>query len=138
MFRTTSFATLAAAALLGAATMMPAGAEAQGSNLCQGRVFVDAVYQNGLGGNRYEYFFHLRNQTGQRVRADVSFHNFPHDVTLFSPTLPNIEMGPWATVAATRFGNGTNGNIGNQTVRVVYDAAASHGATVRVTNCRAM
>lgn len=133
MFRTTAFA----AALLGAAAMLPAGASAQGT-ACQGRVFVDAVYQNGVGGNRFEYFFHLRNQTGQRVRADVSFHNFPHDVTLFSPSLPNIEMGPWATVAATRFGNGTNGNIGNQTVRVVYDAAAGTGPTVRVTNCRAM
>ncbi|MBY0336695.1 MAG: hypothetical protein K2X11_08780 [Acetobacteraceae bacterium] len=132
MFRTPAL--LVAALLAGAGA---GSAQAQGTT-CQGRVFVDSVYQTGVGGDRFEYFFVLRNQTNQRVTADLAFSGFPSNVTLFSPSLPNVAMGPNATVSPnTRFGNGTNNNISAQTVRVVYDAAPPAGAAIRVTNCRA-
>lgn len=132
MFRNAAIA----AALLGAAAMLPQAAQAQGAGACQGRVFVDAVLQNGTGGNNYEYFFHIRNATGQAVTADVLLQNFPPDVTLFSATLPGIRMEPYATVSMVRFGRGTNGNISNATVRAAYDGAATSGPTIRARNCR--
>ncbi|MBY0336698.1 MAG: hypothetical protein K2X11_08795 [Acetobacteraceae bacterium] len=129
---------IAAAALLAAAATAggAAPAAAQGTQ-CQGRVFIDAVLQNGMGGNEFQYFFHIRNGTGSPMTADVQLQNFPGDVQLFSPTLVNIQMQPWATVAMVRFGRGTNGNITNQTVAVAYDAGGGGGPTVRVVNCRA-
>jgi carbohydrate-binding DOMON domain-containing protein len=131
----TRITALAAAGLL--ALALPGAASAQGTT-CQGRVFIDSVYQTGVGGDRFEYFFILRNQTNQRITADVALQNFPSNVTLFSPNLPNIAMGPNATVSPnTRFGNGTNSNISMQTVARAYDNGAATGPTIRVTNCRA-
>jgi hypothetical protein len=110
-------------------------AEAQ-TPTCRGRVFVDSVYQTGLGGNRYEYFVQLRNGTGSAVTAQLNFGGFGQTVTLFSPQLPGIALGPNAS-QTIRFGNGTNGNINAGTVTVAYDAPAGAGRpTVSVTNCR--
>jgi hypothetical protein len=132
MFRNAAIA----ATLLGAAAVLPAPAQAQGGAACQGRVFIDAVLQNGTGGNNYEYFFHIRNGTGSVVTADVQLQNFPSDVTLFSASLPGIRIEPHATISMVRFGRGTNGNISNATVRVAYDGAAASGPTIRAQNCR--
>jgi hypothetical protein len=131
-------ATIAAAAALAAGLSAPGPAAANApSNACQGRVFVDTVYQNGMGGNQFEYYFHLRNGTGQRLQADVAFSGFPHDVRLDAAERTGLRMDAYATLSRLKFGSGTNGNIGMQTVRVAYDGAASHGPTIRVRNCRA-
>ena len=118
------------------ALSLPGAAAAQAA-ICQGRVFVDSVYQTGLGGARFEYFFLLRNQTNSRITVNVRLQDFPSNVTLFSPTLPDIPLGPYA-ILNLRFGQGTNPNISAGTVRVVHDAMAAGGPTIRMTNCRAM
>ncbi|MBY0336696.1 MAG: hypothetical protein K2X11_08785 [Acetobacteraceae bacterium] len=132
----TRFATLAAAAALAAGFATPGTASAS-ANACNGRVFVDTVYQNGMGGNQFDYYFHLRNGTGQRLQADVTFSGFPHNARLDAAERRALRMDPYATLSRLKFGSGTNGNIGSQTVRVVYDGQASHGPTIRVRNCRA-
>ena len=120
------------------ATLAIAGtAQAQNATTCQGRVVVDTVYQTGRGGNNFEYFIHLRNATRTRITADVTFSGFPATVTLFSPSLPGIPIGPNATVSSLRFGSGTNGQINQGTVARAYDVPAGAGPTVRLTNCRA-
>ncbi|WP_431303903.1 hypothetical protein [Sediminicoccus sp. BL-A-41-H5] len=112
-------------------------AEAQGA-ACNGRVAIESVYQTGVGGERFEYFFVLRHTTTQRVTADVTFSGFPSNVTLFPPMLPNIPMSPNATVSPnTRFGDGTNNIISGHMVRIVHDSPPPAGPAVRVTNCRA-
>lgn len=109
--------------------------EARSPTACNGRVVIQAVYQTAAGGGRYEYRFAIRNATNQRVTADVGFSEFPPGVTLYSPVLSNIPVDP-RVASEIRFGRGTNSQVSNATVRIVYDGAASSGATVRVTNCR--
>lgn len=127
-------AILAVTLLVGAAA---APAQAQNANACQNRVFIDTIYQSGTGGNNFEYFLHLRNATRARLTVDVTFTGFPGNVTLFSPSLPGIPIGPNATISSLRFGRGSNGMISTGTVARTYDAAAGAGPTVRLTNCRA-
>ncbi len=119
-----------------AALLLPAAAMAQTPNQCQGRVFIDTVYQTGTGGNNFEYFVHIRNATRQAMTVDITLSGFPANVTLFSPSLPGIPLGPHATRSNLKFGRGTNGQISLGTVARVYDAPAGAGATVRLTNCR--
>jgi hypothetical protein len=122
------------AALMAAAPLQQA--DAQGQTSCAGRVVIDAIYQTQTGGNHYEYFFSLRNGTRGAVTVDVAITGFPAGVTLFSPSLPGIPLGGYATRSAVRFGRGTSGNIGNGTVTRAYDASPGSGPTVRLTNCR--
>ncbi len=122
-----------AAAILAGGGVGTAQAQA---NLCNGRVSVDAVYPAGVGNARYEYFVQVRNTTDGRLVVDVEFSGFPPAVTLFSRSLPNIPLGPWASSGGIRFGNGTDGMISTPRVQVVYDRAPGPGPTVRVTNCR--
>lgn len=109
-------------------------AEAQ-SATCRGRVFIDTVYQTGLGGNRYEYFVQLRNGTASAVTAQLNLGGFGPTVTLFSPQLAGIQLAPHAS-QTIRFGNGTNGQINNSTVTRTYDTMPSGTATVAANNCR--
>lgn len=140
MTRLTSAArTLARRALVAGLAFAPllavAPAEAQTAT-CRGRVFIDSVYQTGLGGNRYEYFVQIRNGTPAALTAQLNFAGFGPTVTLFSPQLSGIALGPNAS-QTIRFANGTNGNINMGTVGVTYDAPAGSGRpTVAVTNCR--
>ncbi|NKE43658.1 hypothetical protein HB662_02645 [Roseomonas frigidaquae] len=130
--------TLTALALGLALPLMPAAipqAEAQG-NVCRNRVFVDSVYQNGLGGNRYEYMVQVRNGTSAPVTLQLNFAGFGSTVTLFSPQLTGITL-PAHGNQTIRFGNGTNGNINMGNVTVVYDGPATAArASVAATNCR--
>jgi hypothetical protein len=131
--------TLARRALVAGLGCVPllavAPAEAQ-SPACRGRVFIDSVYQTGLGGGRYEYFVQIRNGTPALLTAQLNFAGFGPAVTLFSPQLSGIALGANAS-QTIKFGNGTNGNINMGTVTVTYDApAGSDRPTVAVTNCR--
>lgn len=123
----------ALAALLACAAVPAA---AQTGTQCQGRAVLDAVYQVGLAGGRYEYFLMLRNATAQRLVAEIAFSGFPANVQLFSASLPGVVLAPRAT-QSIRFGTGTNGNINLGTVQRVTDAAAASGATIRLRGCRA-
>lgn len=110
-------------------------AEAQG-NLCRNRVFIDTVYQDSLGGNRYEYFVQVRNGTNAPIRTNLNFAGFGPTVTLFSASLPDINLAAH-TNRTIRFGNGTNGNINSGTVALSYDTPAGGGRpTVTAVNCR--
>lgn len=101
---------------------------------CRNRVFIDSVYQNGLGGNRYEYLVQVRNGAGAPVSLQLNFAGFGNTVTLFSPQLSGISLMRYSR-QTIRFGNGTKGNMGN--VSVVHDGPAMAGrASVAVTNCR--
>jgi hypothetical protein len=124
-----------------AATVLAAGAatpvQAQTSTACQGRAVIDTIYQTGVGGNSYEYFFTIRNLTRVNLTVDVSITGFTTGVTLFSPSLPGIPLGRDAAHSALKFGRGTSGNISVGTVARAYDAAAGSGPTIRLTNCRA-
>lgn len=94
-------AILVASVLVGAAA---APAQAQNANACQGRVVIDTIYQTSTGGNNFEYFLHLRNATRTAVTVDVTFPSFPGNVTLFSPSLPGIPIGPYVTRSSLKFG----------------------------------
>ncbi len=130
--------TFTALALGLALPLLPAAipqAEAQ-SATCRNRVFVDSVYQNGLGGDRFEYMVQLRNGTANPVTLQLNFGGFGSTVTLFSPQLVGITL-PAHGSQTIRFGNGTNGNINMGNVSVVYDGPATAGrAAVAVSNCR--
>ena len=106
------------------------------STTCQGKAVIDTVYQTNTGSNRYEYYFNVRNATRTPLAIDVTFTGFPTNVTLFSPSLPGIPVGPFVTRAAIKFGRGTNATISPNTVARVYDTAAGTGPTVRLANCR--
>ncbi|MBU8541093.1 hypothetical protein [Falsiroseomonas tokyonensis] len=136
MSRVTLTAPSLAIALAAAFALLPATApQAQGA-ACRGRVHVDSVYQNGTGGNRYDYMVQIRNSTGGPLTLQLAFAGFGTNVTLFSPQLAGISLQPNAS-QTIRFGNGTNGNINLGSVAVVYDTAAAAGrATVAVTNCQ--
>ena len=123
-----------AALILALAAAGPA--QAQMMTTCQGRVFIDTVYQTGLGGGQFEYFINIRNATRGRLTFDVTLTGFPATVTLFSPSMPGIPVGANATISGMRIGRGTNAQIGVGTVARVYDAAPGSGPTVRLTNCR--
>ena len=126
---------VAAAGLVAIAWAAPVNAQV--INTCQERVLIDTIYQTGTGGNNFEYFIDLRNATNARITADVTFSGFHGTVTLFSPSLPGIPMGPNETKSSLRFGRGTNGQISTGTVARVYDTPAGAGPAVRLTNCRA-
>lgn len=132
--------TLTALALGLALPLLPATipqAEAQGAAqvVCRGSIFVDSVYQTGLGGNRYEYFVQVRNGTPMARGLQLNFGGFGDAVTLFSPQLTGISLPAFGS-QTIRFGNGTNGNINMGTVSVVYDGPATGGrATVAANNC---
>jgi len=125
-----------AMAALIAALAAAGSAQAQVTTLCQGRVFIDTVYQTSLGGNQFEYFIHVRNASRAPLTFDVTLTGFPGTVTLFSPSLPGIPVGANATISRMRIGRGTNAQIGVGTVARVYDVAPGSGPTVRLTNCR--
>ncbi len=109
-------------------------AEAQ-ANTCRGSIFVDSVYQTGLGGNRFEYFVQVRNGTPTATTLQLNFGGFGDAVTLFSPQLVGITLPPHGS-QTIRFGNGTNGNIHMGNVTIAYDAPATGGrATVSASNC---
>lgn len=123
-----------AAAILAASAIAPV--QAQTPNTCQGRAVIDTIYQSGVGGNNYEYYFNVRNATRGSLTVDVTITGFPDTVALFSPSLPGIPLGSYASRSALKFGRGTNGNISVGTVARVYDAGAGAGPTIRLTNCR--
>lgn len=127
--------------MMAAAALLMAGlagqAQAQATNTCQGRAVIDTVYQTGVGGNNFEYFIHIRNATNRAITVDVTFTGFPNTVTLFSPSLPGIPIGANTTRSSLKFGRGTWGQVSTGTVARAYDANASTGPTVRLTNCRA-
>lgn len=129
--------TIAAAALFALAAAAPGSAQAQPASTCQGRAVIDTIYQTGLGGNNYEYFFNVRNATRGSLTVDIAITGFPAGVTIFSPSLPGIPLGGYATRSAIKFGRGTVGTINVGTVARVYDAPAGAGPTIRLTNCRA-
>ena len=126
--------TIIAVALLAVAA--PFGQAHAQTNACMHRVVIDTIYQTGIGGNNYEYFFHIRNATTSGITVDVSFSGFPGNVALFSPSLPGIPMAPYATRRSIKFGRGTNGQISVGTVARVYDSGAGAVPTIRLTNCR--
>lgn len=111
-------------------------AQAQMTTMCQGRVFIDAIYQTGLGGGQFEYVIQVRNASRARLTFDVTLTGFPGTVTLFTTSLPGISVGANATISGLRIGRGTNAQIGVGTVARVYDVAPGSGPTVRLTNCR--
>lgn len=130
---------LAGLAMAGLGAFAPIARAQAPANLCQGRVVIDTIYQNGMGGNQFEYFIHLRNATPRALTVDVTFSGFAGmspGVTLFSASLPGIPITANATISRLRFGNGQNSNIGVGTVARVYDVAAGSGPSVRLTNCR--
>lgn len=110
-------------------------AEAQATTTCRGRGFVDSVYQTGQGGNNFEYFVIIRNQTPQPMRWQLNFSSFPSNVTLFSPQLTGGTLAPNAS-ETIRFGRGTNGNINPGTVQTSYDTPGSGRPTVTMSQCR--
>lgn len=129
---TTTMIVAATLAMIG----MAGQASAQTANTCQGRAVIDTIYQKGIGGSNYEYFFNVRNATRSALTVDISITGFPAGVTLFSPSLPGLPMGSYATRSALKFGRGTNSNISVGTVARAYDAAAGAGPAIRLTNCR--
>jgi len=129
MTRLPSFATLS---LMAATLVCPLSAQAAA---CKGNAFIDSIYQNGMGGNRYEYFAQVRNQTNKPIRMDLVFASMPKTVTLFSPSLPGITLQPYAS-QTIRFGNGTNGNISTGTVTVAYDNAPAGRPSATLRNCQ--
>ena len=105
------------------------------AQVCQGKVFIDSVYQTGLGGNSFEYHIQVRNGNPEPVKATLNFRNFPKDVTLFSPELPKIELGAYGS-QTIKFGKGNNGNISMNTVKIGYDAPPSGaGASATLSRC---
>ena len=122
--------------ILAAALAVMANQASAQVTTCQNRVVIDTIYQTGTGGNNYEYFVSFRNATKQPLTVDVTFSGFPTTITLFSPSLPGIPVGAYASKSNLKFGRGTNGNINTGTVARVYDAAAGTGPSVRLTNCR--
>ena len=125
-------ATLLRVAALAGAAMLVSTASAQ--TLCKGRGFIDSVYQTGLGGNNYEYFVQIRNQTGQPLKWELTFANFPREITLFSPRLTGGTLGAYAS-ETIKFGKGTNGNINTGTVAVLYDVASGTRPYVLMSKC---
>ncbi|MDP3416964.1 hypothetical protein [Falsiroseomonas sp.] len=130
--------TLTALALGLALPLLPATipqAEAQ-TNTCRNRVFIDSVYQTGLGGNRYEYFLQVRNGTPIPVSLQINIGTMFPTVSVFSPQLSGINL-PAHGSQTIRWANGTHNNISLGTVSVVYDAPATGGSpTIAVNNCR--
>ena len=107
---------------------------AQAAN-CNGKLFIDSVYQNGLGSNKYEYMLQLRNGTAKPQSWTIQFGGFPPTVSIFSPQLSG---GPQAanTTQTIRWGDGTWGNLNTSTVTVVYDRLGSGGKPwVSLMNC---
>jgi hypothetical protein len=131
--RTTMTLTLAAAALLTAASSQ---ALAQTAATCKGKVAVDTVYQVSTGSGQFEYSVQLRNSTAAPIAVTLNFSGFPSNVSLFSPMLPNISLKNYAT-QSIKFGKGANAQINTGTVKVQYDTTASTGKpTVNVISCR--
>lgn len=126
--------TIAAAALLAAAAL-PGAASAQSFGQCQGRAFIDAIYQNGLGGNEFAYFYALRNGGPTELVAVVEFGGFGNDVRLNTNRL-EVRIAPFASLSHQNFGRGINGNVTTQTVGSLYDNQPAGGAFIRVTSCR--
>ena len=130
MFRKSLAAT---AALIGLAIAQPAAAQSMGQ--CAGRVFIDAIYQNGLGGNEFAYFYQIRNGGPTEAVAVVEFGGFGNDIRL-NATRIEVRLAPFSTLAHQNFGRGINGNVTQQTVGTLYDGAPAGGAHIRVSNCR--
>jgi hypothetical protein len=130
--------TLTALALGLALPLLPATipqAEAQ-TNTCRNRVFVDSIYQTGLGGNRYEYFLQVRNGTANPVTLQINIGTQYPNVSVFSPQLSGIALSAHGN-QTIRWANGTNDNISSGTVAVVYDGPATGGTpTIAINNCR--
>lgn len=124
---------MAACAL--AAIGLAGPAAAQGSNTCQGRASVVAVYQNAVSGGGFQYFFQLRNATNGTMTIDVSFSGFPSGVTVPSPSMSQTLAGRLIR-SNLPIGRGSWNMPGNG-VTYVYDVPAGSGPTIRLTNCRA-
>lgn len=130
------------AALAAAALSLPmlAGtggeAAAQGATACASRMFVNSIYTNGVGQNQFEYFIQVQNRSAERRTVTLTFSGMPHDVTLFSATLPNIPLNPYQQ-ETIRFGRGTStNNLTLGVVQVATDGPAPSGRpAVRLTNC---
>ncbi len=104
---------------------------------CQGRVVVQTVYQQAIAGNRFDYYFSLRNMTGTKLQADVSFSGFAGDVTVFNYALRHIPLEPHTVTPPLKFGTGSNNRINTGTVSAGADKPAPAGPHIRVTNCSA-
>lgn len=115
------------------AALLATTASAQ-APLCKNRGFIDSVYQVGLGGSDYEYYIQIRNQTSQPMRWELSFANFPKDVTLFSPRLTGGTLQPFAS-EQIKFGRGNNGNISSNTVERQYDTASGTKPYALMSRC---
>ncbi|WP_159992672.1 hypothetical protein [Roseomonas sp. 18066] len=124
---------------LGAAATLAATAgssAAQPANACAGKMFIDTVYPQSTGGNNFDYFIQIRNQTNATVVADVLLGGFPTGVTLFSPQLPGVPTPAWQS-QQIRIGRGTVAQINPGTVDRLYDRAGSGKPFVTLRNCRA-
>ena len=100
---------------------------------CKGKVFIDSVYQVGLGGNSYEYYIQLRNATDKKASAKIEFHTFGSSVSLFTSSMI-VPTGPHAS-QKIKFGKGTNGNINAGTVKVLYDSPGMSQPSITVNAC---
>ena len=129
---------LAALALGLALPLLPATipqAEAQ-PNTCSNRVFVDSVYQIGLGGNRYAYKLQVRNGTPSPISVQINIGTMYPNITPISPQITGINL-PANGSQTVDWASGTNNDVSSRTISVVYDAPAVGGSpTISVTNCR--
>lgn len=108
---------------------------AANAQVCQGKAFIDSVYQTGLGGNSYEYHIQIRNGNPEPVKVTLSFRQFPKEISLFSADLPNVDLGAYGS-RTLKFGKGTNGNINMNTVKIGYDTTpGGTGATATMSRC---
>ena len=109
-------------------------ANAQATTTCKDRVFIDSVYQNGMGGNNYEYFVQIRNQTSTPLKWTLNFQHMPKTISLFSPQLTGGTLQAHAS-KTIRFGKGTNGNVNAGTVKVLYDTPSGTTPSVMLSKC---
>lgn len=127
--------TLIRGLVLIASLATPLVASAQTNTQCRGRALIDAIYQSGMGDNRYEYFVQVRNQTSKPMKMELVFSSKPNDVTLFSPSLPGIALPSYGS-KTIRFGYGKNSNINSGTVTVSYDVIPAGRAAATLRNCQ--
>lgn len=98
-------------------------------------MYINTIYANGTGGQNYEYFIHIRNATGNPIRANIVMGGFPRAVTLFSPQFPDVRTAG-NNQQAIRIGRGTSSDINSGTVDLLYDRTGSGKPYVSLTNCR--
>lgn len=89
---------------------------------CEGIIFVDSIYQQGRGGNNYEYYIQLRNGSDKPVNWGIEFGGFSSATVQIDH--PNPRTGRLNAYSSTtiKFGKGTDGNINRGTVGLLFDS----------------